>query len=84
MGLNDSGLRMVAIATKKIAKKVEYTWEDVIDLQFWRLFTFLDIPKKSAKEALEKLHSLNVQTKIITGDNEIITQRICHEVGIFF
>jgi len=35
--------------------------------------TFLDIPKKSAKEALEKLHSLNVQTKIITGDNEIIT-----------
>src|SRR6266568_3959959 len=82
--LNNSGLRMVAVATKKIKKKTEYTWEDATDLAFEGYVTFLDIPKKSAKEALEKLHSLNVQTKIITGDNEIITQRICREVGITF
>lgn len=80
--LNNSGLRMVALATKKIKKKEKYSWDDVQDLHFEGYVTFLDIPKKSAKEALEKLHSLNVQTKIITGDNEIITQRICHEVGI--
>jgi len=82
VSLNNSGLRMVAVATRKINKKTEYTWDDVTDLQFIGYVTFLDIPKKSAKEALEKLHNLNVQTKIITGDNEIITQRICHEVGI--
>jgi len=82
VSLNNSGLRMVALATKKVKKKEEYTWDDVNDLQFEGYVTFLDIPKKSAKEALEKLHNLNVQTKIITGDNEIITQRICHEVGI--
>ena len=82
VNLNNSGLRMVALATKIVSKKAEYTWKDVSDLHFEGYVTFLDIPKKSAKEALEKLHSLNVQTKIITGDNEIITQRICHEVGI--
>ena len=82
VNLNNSGLRMVALATKKIAKKRQYSWDDVNDLQFEGYVTFLDIPKKSAKEALEKLHNLNVQTKIITGDNEIITQRICREVGI--
>jgi len=84
MTLNDHGLRMVALATKKIEKKKEYSWDDVKDLQFEGYVTFLDIPKKSAKEALEKLHNLNVQTKIITGDNEVITQRICQEVGIPF
>lgn len=82
MQLNDSGLRMIALATKKIEKKKEYTWDDVNNLHFEGYVTFLDIPKKSAKEALDKLHNLNVQTKIITGDNEIITQRICKEVGI--
>jgi P-type Mg2+ transporter len=84
ISLNDSGLRMVAVATKKVKKKNEYTWDDVSYLDFEGYVTFLDIPKKSAKEALEKLHNLNVQTKIITGDNEIITKRICHEVGISF
>jgi Mg2+-importing ATPase len=82
MSLNNHGLRMVAVATKKIEKKKEYSWDDVQDLHFEGYVTFLDIPKKSAKEALEKLHALNVQTKIITGDNEVITQRICQEVGI--
>src|SRR5258708_15437215 len=84
VALNNSGLRMVAIATKKVPLKKEYSWEDATNLEFEGYVTFLDIPKKSAKEALEKLHNLNVRTKIITGDNEIITQRICQEVGIPF
>ena len=80
--LNNDGLRMVAIATKRVANKQEYSWDDVNGMTFEGYVTFLDIPKKSAKEALDKLHELNVQTKIITGDNEIITQKICREIGI--
>ena len=80
--LNSQGLRIVAIASKKIAKKKNYFWEDIQDLTFEGYLTFLDIPKKSTIEALTKLHSLNVQTKIITGDNEIITRHICEEIGI--
>jgi len=81
-GLNSQGLRMVAVASKKIIKKDIYSWEDVKDLTFEGYLTFLDIPKKSAKESLTRLHDLNVQTKIITGDNETITTHICEEIGI--
>jgi len=80
--LSQDGYRIVAVATKPIFKKNQYTWKDVADLTFQGYVTFLDIPKKSAKEALEKLHRLNVTTKIITGDNEIVTQKICKEVGM--
>ena len=33
-------------------------------------------------EALKRLHALNVDVKILTGDNEIITTYICKEVGM--
>src|SRR5665647_2438148 len=43
---------------------------------------FLDPPKDTAAEALKRLHRLNVDVKILTGDNEIITAYICKEVGM--
>lgn len=79
--LNKDGLRAIAVAIKKINKKSEYSWKDIADLDFYGYVSFLDIPKKTAKEALEKLQRLNVEIKIITGDNEIITQKICREVN---
>ncbi len=82
LSLSQEGYRMVAVATRPIAKKEHYSWDDVKELTFQGYVTFLDIPKKSAKEALLKLHTLNVATKIITGDNEIVTQKICKEVGM--
>ncbi len=80
--LNNDGLRLIAVATKTVSKQKSYNWNDLTDLNFEGYISFLDIPKKTAKEALLKLHHLNVTTKIITGDNEIVTQKICREVGI--
>jgi P-type Mg2+ transporter len=80
--LNNDGLRIVAVATKPIGKKEAYSWEDAKELNLLGYLTFLDIPKISAKEALLKLHKLNVAVKVITGDNEIITQKVCREVGM--
>lgn len=82
VALNNDGLRVVAIGSKKINKKDLYSWSDVSNLNFLGFLTFLDIPKLSAKEALDKLQKLNIVTKIITGDNELVTQKICREVGI--
>lgn len=76
------GYRVICLAKKTILEKKEYTWEDAVQLEIHGYITFLDIPKKTAKEALDKLHSLNVLTKVITGDNEIVTQKICSEVGM--
>lgn len=80
--LNAQGLRVIAIASKKIDKKTHYSWDDVKEVVFEGYITFRDIPKKTAKDALLQLSRLNVQTKLITGDNEIITAHVCKEVGI--
>ncbi|MFH0773361.1 MAG: magnesium-translocating P-type ATPase [bacterium] len=80
--LNSQGMRVIAIASKKIEKKARYSWEDVKDVVFEGYITFRDVPKKTAKDALTQLARLNVQTKLITGDNEIVARHVCGEVGI--
>lgn len=80
--LNNDGLRIVAVATKKIARKKDYSWNDLKDLTLQGYLTFLDVPKVSAKIALMDLKRLNVTVKVITGDNEVVTQKVAKEVGI--
>lgn len=80
--LRDQGLRIIAVANKVLAEKGTYSWDDVSGLSFVGYITFLDIPKKTAKEALAQLKNLSVFVKIVTGDNEVITKKICEEVGM--
>lgn len=80
--LREEGLRIIAVASKPLYAKKNYSWEDVGRLSLVGYITFLDIPKKTARQALAQLKSLNVFVKIITGDNEIVTKKICHEVGM--
>ncbi len=77
-----NGLRVIALASKDINPKKSYGWEDVKGLRFEGFITFADTPKATSKSALQKLHQLNVQIKVITGDNPIVTQKICEEVGM--
>lgn len=80
--LRQNGFRVIVIAEKRIAEKKQYSWEDVHELVLIGYITFLDIPKKTAREALMLLEKLNVLTKVVTGDNEIITKKICRDVGM--
>ncbi|MBI3366184.1 magnesium-translocating P-type ATPase, partial [Candidatus Roizmanbacteria bacterium] len=82
ISLNKRGLRVIVLATRRISGKNSYSWDDVKDLTFDGYVTFQDVPKQTAKEALFQLSNLGVQTKIITGDNEVITAYVCNEVGI--
>jgi len=82
LAFRKGGLRIVLVAAKKINEKEKYSWDDAKDLSFAGLITFLDIPQKSAGLAITQLHNLNVATKVITGDNEIVTRKICAEVGM--
>lgn len=80
--INSQGLRAIAFATKRIEKKDHYSWDDVSHVSFDGYITFRDIPKTTAKDALANLTRLNIQTKLITGDNEIVAKHVCGEVGI--
>ncbi len=80
--LNNQGYRVITIGSRIVPKKGKYSWNDVGNLRYEGYITFLDVPKKTAKDALLKLQNLNVLIKIITGDNEIISRKICNDVGM--
>lgn len=82
IALNNDGLRVIVVASKNIPKKDSYSWNDVKDLTYHGYVTFLDVPKKTARDALLKLNDLNVKVKVITGDNENVTLKVCKEVGM--
>lgn len=82
--LNKDGLRVLAIAFKEAAKedKKEYTVNEEDSLTFLGYLAFLDPPKQSTAKALCLLKEYGVSVKVLTGDNEVVTQRICHLVNL--
>jgi P-type Mg2+ transporter len=83
--LNGQGFRVIALAYKQMPGATDepvYSVKDESDLILLGFLAFLDPPKDTAIEALKRLHSLSVDVKVLTGDNEIITAYICREVGM--
>ena len=81
--LNEDGFRVVAVACKEIMRaKKSYAATDERDLTLLGFIAFLDPPKDDVRRALAALHACGVAVKILTGDNEIVTRKICREVGL--
>ena len=85
--LSSDGFRVIAVAIKEIAivnanLNNHYTVADECNLTLVGYVAFLDPPKDSARPAITELHALGVKVKILTGDNELVTRKICSEVGI--
>ncbi len=83
--LNGQGFRVIALAYKQMPGAPDepvYSVKDESDLILLGFLAFLDPPKDTAAEALKRLHSLKVDVKVLTGDNEIVTSYICNEVGM--
>ena len=81
--LNEDGFRVIAVAYREITDlKPSYSIDDEIDLTLLGYIAFLDPPKDSAGGAIGALNQSGVTVKILTGDNEIITRKICREVGL--
>lgn len=83
--LNSQGYREVALAYKEMPNAPDepvYEVKDESKLILLGFLSFLDPPKESASEALKKLNTLNVDVKILTGDNDVVTAYICKEVGL--
>jgi Mg2+-importing ATPase len=81
--LNADGFRVVALAYKEMAPdKTTYSVADESGLTLMGYIAFLDPPKESAREAIAALASKGVQVKILTGDNDVVTRKICQEVNL--
>lgn len=81
--LNSEGLRVVAVAFKVMPPdQSHYSLSDESNLVLLGNIAFLDPPKDSAAQAIKALKRNGVDVKILTGDNEIITRKICKDVGL--
>ena len=83
VALNSDGFRVVAVAYKELeAGKTTYSVADESELILLGYIAFLDPPKESAGPAIAALARRGVRVKILTGDNEVITRKICREVKL--
>lgn len=80
--LSMQGFRVLGVAVKQVKQKEVYLKNEEINMIFKGFVSFLDPPKKDVKEVLNQLRGIGVETKIITGDNELVTRKICDEVGL--
>lgn len=81
--LSADGFRVLAIAYKDVQDKREvYSRDDEKDLILKGYIAFLDPPKPSARKTIETLKSLGIDFKVLTGDNELVTKKICADVGL--
>ena len=81
--LSADGFRVLAIAEKEVAvTKTAYSRDDETDMVLRGYVAFLDPPKESTGPAIVALGKHGVAVKVLTGDNELVSRKICREVGI--
>jgi Mg2+-importing ATPase len=82
---NEDGFRVIAVATREFPRgetKQQYAMSDEHDLVVQGFLAFLDPPKETAGPAIAALHEHGIVIKILTGDNIVVTRKICREVGL--
>ena len=80
--LSEDGFRVLAVATKKLGGQATFTKADECDLVLTGYLAFLDPPKDTAAKAITALRQNGVTVKVLTGDNDLVTRKVCSEVGI--
>ena len=81
--LNKQGLRVIAICQKNDIEDIKnFSVKDESKMILIGFIGFLDPPKESAKEAIERLNRDGIRVIVLTGDNEYVTKAICDKVNI--
>ncbi|HXJ24039.1 MAG TPA: magnesium-translocating P-type ATPase [Polyangia bacterium] len=80
--LSADGFRVLAIAYRDLAEKAAYSRADEADLVLRGYVAFFDPPKDTASTAIAALQQHGVTIKVLTGDNDAVSRKICREVGI--
>jgi P-type Mg2+ transporter len=81
--LSREGFRVLAVAFRELpAEDRVYDKEDERNMVFLGFTAFMDPAKKTAIEAIDDLKRLGVEIKILTGDSELLTEKICRDIGL--
>ncbi|UYK97522.1 magnesium-translocating P-type ATPase [Pantoea stewartii] len=79
---NQQGFRVLLVATREHGIALPLSSNDECELTIEGMLTFLDPPKESAGKAIQALKDSGVKVKVLTGDNPLVTLRVCQEVGL--
>jgi len=77
-----SGIRTLAVATRRVPAQAHYGSDDERDLCFEGFLTFLDRPKVGVDRALTGLRESGVQVKLITGDAAAVARHVAASLGM--
>jgi Mg2+-importing ATPase len=81
--LSADGYRVLAIAYREFPRdKTVFAAADESDMILLGYIAFLDPPKETTAQALRALKDAGVAVKILTGDNDLVTRKVCRDVGI--
>ena len=81
--LSADGFRVLAVAHKQMDNADPLiNKDDEHDLTLRGYIAFLDPPKDSAGKAIRALQAHGVTVKVLTGDNDLVTRKVCREVGL--
>jgi P-type Mg2+ transporter len=80
--LSNDGFRVLAVATRELPGMQICAREDERQLVLRGYVAFLDPPKATAASALAALHKHGIAVKILTGDNHLISRKVCQDVGL--
>jgi P-type Mg2+ transporter len=80
--LSADGFRVLAVASKRVDKRAAYSKADEADLILKGYIAFLDPPKETATKAIAALQQHGIVVKVLTGDNDLVTRKVCTEVGL--
>lgn len=79
--LNSDGLRVIAVCQKNdISGISNFSVKDESKMVLMGFIGFLDPPKETAKQAIDKLNEKGIRVIVLTGDNEEVTKCICDKV----
>jgi Mg2+-importing ATPase len=80
--LGGEGLRLLAVAHRRLEERPAYTAADERDLTFAGFLAFSDPPLPETPSALQDLRRDGVAVKIVSGDDELVTRHVCVQVGL--
>ncbi len=81
--LGVEGYRVIAVAYKDIKeKKSNYSLEEEHNLILKGYMAFFDPPKSTAKASIDALREAGIEFKIVTGDSDVVTKKICNDLNI--
>jgi Mg2+-importing ATPase len=78
-------MRVVGVAQKKYPLKetpTAFSVKDEHNMILTGFLAFLDPPKETAQAAIRALNEYGVTVKVLTGDNDSVTQCVCRQVGL--